>query len=157
MRILLVEDDENKRTKLSIFIRQLVPSADVVAARAYKSGLRAIVSDEFDLILLDMTMTMFDVSVEEDGGRTQAFAGREILRQMQRRGIKMPVIVVTQYDRFGEAADDLTIEQLDSLLRDSHPDIYHGTVYYDAAASGWQDQLATRIIALQENLREEDN
>jgi CheY-like chemotaxis protein len=149
MLILVVEDDENKRTQLLGFLRQWFTAHEVRIARSMKSGLRAIVNGGVDLVLLDMTMPTFDISADEDGGRPQAYAGREILRQMDRRGVHTPVIVFTQFSRFGEGQDDLTLEQLDAELREAHAATYRGHVYYDAAVSGWQEQLAGEIRAVE--------
>src|SRR5258708_830765 len=107
MRLLVVEDDENKRTQILGFLGERFSWVKVVAAESLQSGLKLIVSDQFDLILLDMTLPTFDVGIDEDGGRPRAYAGREILRQMDRRKIATPVIVLTQFDRFGEGNNAL--------------------------------------------------
>ena len=131
-KILLVEDDEEKHLELLPFAQQEL-KADVTLARSRQSGVAALLRDHFDLILLDMTMPTYDVTpVVEDGGRSQAYAGRDILQQMERRGISTKVIVVTQFDRFGQAEDEITLEALDAQLEAAFPDIYVGAVYYSA-------------------------
>jgi DNA-binding NarL/FixJ family response regulator len=156
VRILLVEDDEVKRTQLLDFLKATFPSSYVHTARSLKSGLHAVIKGGVDVILLDMTMSTFDISLDEDGGRPQAYAGRELLRQMNRRQIFTPVIVVTQLDRFGQGTpEDLTIEALDAQLRQAYPDIYTGHVYYDAAVSGWQEHLAAGLRHLEGRIEPE--
>jgi CheY-like chemotaxis protein len=145
MLILVIEDDEYKRTQICNFVSQSCAFADLRVAKSLQSGLRAIISERFDLIILDMTMPTFDIGFNEDGGRPQAYAGREILRQLDRRKIKIPVVVVTQFDRFGSGDDALTLEQLDSELSEAHPDNYKGSVYYNASVEGWKDSLANTI------------
>ena len=73
---------------------------------------------------------------------------RSILRQMDRRDIRIPVILVTQFDRFGEASDLLTLEQLDLQLGSEFPGIYRGAVYYNPAVAGWEEALSRKISAL---------
>lgn len=142
MHILLVEDDDNKRSQLEAFLNESASSISVDTARSLQSGLRALLSQEYDLVLLDMTLPTFDIGIDEDGGRPQAYAGRELLRQMERHSITTPAVVVTQFDRFGEDTDALTLLQLDDQLRSSHPINYWGCVYYDAGISEWREALA---------------
>jgi CheY-like chemotaxis protein len=145
MKLLIVEDDEIKRTQLAKFISEAVPQTEVEIARSYQSGIRAIIERVYKLIILDMTMPTFDIGADESGGRPQAYAGREILRQMDRRNIKSPVIVVTQFDRFGEGKDKLTLSELNQQLLKDHPGNYLGAVYYNTTVDSWKDELLTLI------------
>jgi len=142
LRILLVEDDENKRSQISSALRELDVVDDVRDARSYKSGLRALMDEPFDLVMLDMTLPMFDVGPGEPGGETKLYAGRDLLRQMQRRQIDTPAIVVTQYTSFGEGSEQVTLDELDNQLRSLHHTQYKGHVYYDAVQESWRRQLA---------------
>lgn len=128
MKVLVVEDDDTKREQLVSFIESFY-AVDVQSARSFQSGLRAILNDEPDLILLDMTMRNFDRSPTEDGGRPHPFAGREILRQMQRSKVQTPVVVVTAFDRFGEEADYMTLSELTTDLTKRFSN-YIGTVQF---------------------------
>jgi CheY-like chemotaxis protein len=139
--VLIVEDDENKSRQLSEFIRKSLTDAVVTERRSYRSGLYHIVHSELSLILLDMSMPTFDVSSQERGGRTRAYGGRDILDEMRRRKITTRVIVVTQFETFGEGADRTTLAELDSELKASFPGNYLGSVYYHPAQSNWQDDL----------------
>jgi CheY-like chemotaxis protein len=146
MRVLIIEDDENKQTQITTLVRQTLESCDILLANSYHSGLTAILSSPPDLILLDMTMPTYDIGLNEDGGRPQHYAGREILRQMDRRQVVIPVIVITQFDVFGEGPDALTREQLDQQLRKDHPRNYLGTVYYNVASTEWKTELQERLV-----------
>lgn len=148
MKVLIVEDDERKRFQLERFVESLHMGCSIQIAKSYHSALQSIIANRFDFILLDMTMPTYDIGHDEDGGRPQAYAGREILRQLDRRKMSSPVIVVTQYDVFGEGADALTRSQLDRQLRDEHPLTYKGTVYYNAASDEWKAQLRRVILSL---------
>lgn len=146
MKILLVEDDENKRMHIAEFISQSHPDSEITVACSYQSGVKQLTTERFDLVLLDMTMRTYDVRGEEEGGRPQAYGGRSILRQMSRREILAPVIVITQFERFGDVVDSLTLEQLDSQLAREFPKSYRGSVYYNPAVSGWRLSLHSKLI-----------
>lgn len=139
MKILLVEDDDNKRLRLLSFLQ--ANSFEVDCAASYQSGLRALLQKRYDAIVLDMTLPTFDINEDDDGGRPQALGGQELLRQMKRRRIASPVVVVTQFDQFGERQDALTRQQLDTELRNHHGDIYVGLVFYNSTIEGWKEQL----------------
>lgn len=141
MNIIIIEDDENKRYQLKQFVDDLLPESTAVVNKSLQSGLRSILENNFDLILLDMTMPTYDIDIEEDGGRTQPLEGRESFFQMERRDIQIPVIVVTQFDRFGTGKDSLTLKELDLKLREEHPTNYRGYVYYNTALEGWKEDL----------------
>jgi CheY-like chemotaxis protein len=152
MNILLVEDDENKRMHILDFISDLYPSSNLLTAASYRSGVRHLTSSKFDLVLLDMTMRTYDVSGEEEGWRPQAYGGRSILRQMIRRDISIPVIVITQFERFGDVIDSMTLEQLDNQLAQEFPEIYCGSVYYNPAVSGWRASLSNKLLAIRDRI-----
>ena len=139
MKILLVEDDDNKRLRLLGILQAI--GFEVELAASCQRGLKALLCSRYDAIVLDMTLPTFDISEEDDGGRPQALGGQELLRQMKRRGIASPVVVVTQFDQFGERQDALTRQQLDTELRTHHGDIYAGLVFYDSTSDGWKEQL----------------
>lgn len=145
MNTLLVEDDDDKRQQIASFLKELFTS-EVTEAVSVQSGVRALMKQKFDLVILDMSMTTFDpTSSDKTGGRPQSFGGREILLQMKRRGVESKAIVVTQYDLFGQGSEVKTLEELDKELRESFPVNYVGAIFYSSRFSGWQDKLNKMI------------
>jgi CheY-like chemotaxis protein len=144
MKILLVEDDEDKREQLMNFVIEKL-GIDFKEARSYQGGLRLIKEEQFDLILLDMTMPTFDISSTENGGRSQPFGGEMLLYEIIRREIKSKVIVVTQFDIFGKGDEEITIKDLDLKLSTLFKDTYLGIVQYNISYTGWKDILYDKI------------
>ena len=144
MKILIAEDDEDKLNDLSEFFKQRYAECLVTAAKSLQSSLESIFCDEFDLIILDMTMPNFDRTITDDGGRPHAFAGREILRQMKREGVRTPVIVATHFHRFGSEDDYTTLDQLRGELESRFPN-YQGTVQYRGNIDQWKNELEAMI------------
>ncbi|MCL4207656.1 MAG: hypothetical protein KJ000_34670 [Pirellulaceae bacterium] len=145
MRILLVDDDENKISQVLPHVRRIRPNDDVEVRRSYQSGLREVVVRPPELLLLDMTMPTYDVQQGKPGGRERRYAGREILRQMKRRGICVPTIVITQYERFEEDGREITLIELARILHEQFPGLYCGIVYYQASGGNWPDELQSLI------------
>ena|SRR5438552_1476045 len=145
MRVLLVEDDENKWSQVSSFVKDTVPGIQLEIARSLQSGLRVVRASPPDLILLDMTLPTYDVGPDEPGGQIHPLGGREFLAQMDRFDIGVPVIVVTQFETFGKDRDVMKLSDLDIDLRKRYGKIYRGTVYYHAAFDDWKESLRRYI------------
>ena len=64
MKILLVEDDEDKRDDLSIFIKEKLTD-NFRVARSIQSSKKALREDKFDLIILKMSRLNFISSQTE--------------------------------------------------------------------------------------------
>jgi CheY-like chemotaxis protein len=143
MKVLVVEDDENKSAQILTFVRDGLGIEELVTARSYRGCLAKLEQESFDLVLLDITMPTYEVDLDEEGGRHRVYAGRDVLRQMDRRALLIPVIVVTQFEKFG--VEMKTRAALDKELANAHPKNYRGMVYYDAAQEGWKEELAAKI------------
>ncbi|SCZ59370.1 response regulator [Thiohalomonas denitrificans] len=148
MKVLLIEDDEEKATKVSGFVSSEYKGAEIAVARSINSGLRALISGvgSLDVVLLDMTLPSFDVSPQEpSGGAPENFAGRELLAQMKLRGIEIPTIVVTQFDSFGEGDAKVSLNTLATELSSQYGAQFKGYVYYNSAQEGWRAALDKMI------------
>lgn len=144
MKILVAEDDEDKLEDIVSLINEHYPNANIDTAKSLQSGLSQALTNEHDLLLIDMTMPNFDRTVTDDGGRPHAFAGREILRQMRRRGVNTPAIIVTHFHRFGPEDDFTTLEQLKVEL-ETRFDNYVGTVQYRSNVDDWRGELISVV------------
>ncbi len=142
MKILLVEDDQNKRDRITAFITSTVPTVSVTPALSYRSAVEKIVNESWDFLLLDMTLPTYDVTDQEDGFQTEAFAGTSVLREMKRRNITVPTVVVTQFETLGEGAEKMSLPQLRNVLATEYPGTYVGTIFYAPGESSWMPKLA---------------
>ncbi len=142
MKILIVEDDPRKLEVLSTYVQQSMPAAEVSERLSYNSGLREIIAQPYDCILLDMCMPTFDISGAGGGGDVKTFAGMEMLEEMERRGLPGRVIVVTQFENFGEGEDLKTLRELRDKLSSRFTRNYEDTIFYDPSHSDWREKLA---------------
>lgn len=153
MRILLVEDDEIKRRRIVELVTSAVPTAEIREARSRQSGMRALSDGTWALVILDMSMPVYDIAGDEDGGSTLPYGGRDLLRQMERRKIDAPVVVVTQFDTFGEGSDEMSLDEVNSDLKERHGASYLGAIYYHPAYDSWRDDLRRVVEAVVRNTR----
>ena len=147
MKILLVEDDSDKRGKIKEYIFVTVNKDPIIVEReSLRSGLKEIIlhGKEYDIVLLDMSMPSFDVGADEPGGgMPESFAGAELMEQMKLRSISIPVIVITQYVSF--EGGRITLDELSKKFQSKFEDFYVGSVYYNSAVDGWKKELSTYL------------
>ena len=154
MKILLIEDDEFKKRNIEEFLDSLGGN-DVSSVGAVNSAISSLRENTYDLIILDMSLPTFDFGPNEKGGRPQGFGGREILRQLERFEIVVPVIVVTQYATFDDENEYMRLEELDKKLMSDHPENFYGLVFYDASADNWKNGLEIYIYSIRNILKGE--
>lgn len=134
-----------KLQRVQEVVRNVIPDAQVDVTKSLNSALRILLSKKFDLILLDMSLPTFDISEEEDGGRPQGYGGKEILRQLKRKKIVAPVILVTQFDSFGEGSKSQNLKELSDELTRNYSSLYKGAVYYNSAVEEWKNLLQKKL------------
>ena len=147
-RFLVVEDDENKRSQIEVFLREHFADHSAAFARSLRSGLVALEGSSLDLIILDMTLPNFDQGIDEDGGVIHPLGGQEFLRRMKRKGIRIPVVVLTQFESFGVGAESLELGSLRDRLESKYTDICVETIYYNNTVDTWKRQLQAAIISV---------
>ncbi len=97
-------------------------------------------------------MPNFDViSDESEGGTPESFAGRKLLEQMKFRFIDYPVIVITQFESFGEHVEKLSFKELSKKLEEKFKPFYKGMVYYHSSESDWKENLERKINKILED------
>ena len=139
MNILVIEDNQLKRDKLCDFLSANF-SVELTEAASYNSGLKALLDRDFDLLVLDMSMPTFDRTAATNGGRFRDLGGKEIAIRLKKQGRLIPFVVVTGYSDFSVNAENLSISQIDEILKTLGDD-YKGCVFFDAVESVWKEQL----------------
>lgn len=139
MLILLIEDDAFKAKRLCAHLRD---KHKVCTARSVSSGLaRLFEAPKPDLLLLDMSLSTYDVGVRETGGRPQNFGGVAVLEHMLRRHLLVPVIVITQFEVFPKDDNELTLADVRKDLSSRFSYIFRGLIYYSSRETQWEMQL----------------
>ncbi len=73
------------------------------------------------------------------------FAGRDILHELARLEIRTRIVVVTQFEQFGEGGDVTTLDELSQSLAQEFAGLYNGTIYYHPAQDDWKSGLGDLI------------
>ena len=141
--ILLVEDYEEKANNIVAFLNSEFPDFEVERCSAYNTAQETIFENptKYDLILLDMSMTTYDLEADASGGKPEPTAGYDLLEGMFLRDILTPVIVVTMYNVFGRKV----LSAFDVELKQNYPQNYKSYVFYSSQRNDWKNELKKKI------------
>lgn len=145
-KILIIEDEPRKSDQLKTFLNTEFSTVEIENKRSYNSALREIIENHsiYDLILLDMSMSTYDVSIEESGGVPEPLAGENILDAMYLNEIPTKVIVVTMYESFVGKK----LIEFDSELKKNYPENYLGFVFFSHKNTDWKSDLKNYINSI---------
>lgn len=155
MNLLLIEDDEYKADQITNYLSEEGHSVDLRIS--FQSGMRQILSFAYDAILLDMSIPTFDIGRMNTGSRHRPFGGKDILQELKRRGLDIPVIVMTQYKVFEEGRDNITLQELGDNLKKEFDHIYVDMIYFDASSADWILKLKIILRGLEKDEFEDIN
>lgn len=141
MKILIIEDDENKIKSLKIFLEAYYEAINckfqLEEKNSFQSGLKAILTSQYDLLILDMSLPNFDKNENNDSGQPLSKGGELILFEMDVSGIETKTVLVTQHDDF----DGESLESISKDYRMNFPNFYVGHVFYNAIESSWKKEF----------------
>jgi ActR/RegA family two-component response regulator len=146
--VLLIEDDAFKARRLEAVVRGINQPLELRIAHSVTSGLTALVDHAPDALLLDMSLSTYDVGARETGGRPQNFGGLAVLEHMQRRAISCPVLVITQFGAFEREAREVSLSELEQELQTKFPLLFHGIIFYDSREKSWEPRLLEGLNAM---------
>jgi CheY-like chemotaxis protein len=141
MKLLLIEDDQHKSNQIIHFINESINEKSIELKRSYQSGLRELLTRDFDLVLLDMQLPNFDIKPGEDGYKFRKLAGIDILRELTRKKRDCKVVVITQFETFGEGEFYIDLANLKQMMKAEFSAIYIETIFYSPDNSLWQKEL----------------
>lgn len=153
MNILMIEDDPNKAREIKSFISESFPNINLYQKNSFISGLKFLLSPSvnINLVILDMSLPTYDIKPGEDGARFRYTAGKDILKELKRKNQKTKVVIVTQFERFGEGLSQLKLTDLIMELVREYKDNYIETIYYNASQSNWKLSISEIIKKIQQN------
>lgn len=145
MSLLIIEDDVNKIMQIKDFIKKNYRDLKINEAYSFQSGLEKVLDLKPKIILLDMSLPTYDISINERGGRPRSFGGRDILSQIKRKKINSKAIIVTQFEDFQDEKESKSLDELKTQLACDFKENYSGTVCYQPSKIEWQSELKALI------------
>lgn len=143
-KILIVDDDDFKINNIKDVLNEVNANYIIDVEKSLNYGLRRIREETFDIILLDMSMPTFNIKDSKD---FDSYGGKSFLQEMNRKKVGIPVVVITQYDLFGEGSSQKTADNLDEEFKKSFSN-YKGMVKYSSIQNEWKTSLKESLINL---------
>lgn len=146
INIMIIEDQYEKMNDIEkLLTDNFSTSVQFKTFTSIHSALREIAyGNDYDLVILDMSMPTYDISDDEpSGGTSESFAGKDILYQMMLRNKKHPTVILTQYMSFKKGTIEL--KDLDDEFKSEFKDFYLGYIYYNSTVNDWKNALKTLI------------
>ncbi len=140
-KIILIEDDKKKIEDIKNFLLSKYHINNLTIKESYQSGLREILKNEYNILLLDMSIPTWDKSIDEPGGNFEKFGGYKILRELKRKRKEIDTILITMFDDFGEGNTSITLTKLNEALLEEFKEFYKGYVYYNIREDKWKRDL----------------
>lgn len=141
MKILIIEDDLNKLQSVEDFLQKYFKQKDLLYSltikHSYQSGLENVLTNSYDLLLLDMSLPNFDIDENNDIGDPLSKGGELILYEMDAMCIDLKTIIITQHEDF----DGVSLESINDDYKDKFSDIYLNYVFYNSIESNWEKEL----------------
>lgn len=152
MKILIIEDDKLKAEEVINFVEtNFSGKCSIDLCDSYRSGLRRIMKEKFDLLLLDMSLPTRSTSNSSNQGY-ERFGGYAILNEMKRKKKTIPTILITMYKEFGGKGNFIDLKTLSNLCKDSFDPFFIDSVFYSSGEDGWKEKLITFINKLNEDI-----
>lgn len=142
MNILVIEDDPNKATQVITYLKDRSSQTDqVVHKTSYQSGLRELYSGSYNIVILDMSLPTYDIKPGEDAYKFRHLGGQDILSELKRKGRSAKVIILTQFERFGEGDQFVALSDIKAIMRKEFSENYLATISYHPNKTAWQEEL----------------
>ena len=142
MNLLLIEDDNNKSKQIINSIQEAYfNNVNISEAHSFQKGMKKIRTENYNCLLLDMTLPTYDIETNHSGGTTKKFGGIAILDEMKMREIYLKTIIITQFDTFGEGKNLITIKELREQLKRDFSENFEEIIYYNSSLTTWRDKL----------------
>jgi DNA-binding NtrC family response regulator len=142
-KILIIEDNDYKREKVYLCVKENFPDAEVIEARSFTSGWKALNQETYKLVCLDMSLPSVDKSEVESGGKFRDFGGRELAQKCKRRGLNVKFVVLTQHKNFSFNNTNLSLAILQDEIEEQFGEMCMGFLFFSNKSSTWKKKLVT--------------
>ena len=76
---------------------------------------------------------------------------------MNLEDINSKVVVVTQFDHFGEGPNSVNLTVLLNQLKQTYPTLFYGGIYYSNVDSTWQGKLTAMLKSIKQQHESSDS
>jgi CheY-like chemotaxis protein len=130
MNVLLVEDEVHKRDEMRSCVFE-VYGLEPKIVDSVNSAVLTVMKFDYDLIILDMALSTFGDSAEDNKkGHDQAQGGIEVLRALKAAKKIAKIIIVTQYPDFYISGNKVKLKDSPKVIQQKYNQEVIGAVLY---------------------------
>lgn len=144
MKVLIIDDSEYKIKSIKAVVEAFLNANEIDVAKSFQTGLVKLLNKP-DLLLLDMTLPTSEGDDGQLEGRMRIFGGKEIMAEMEFLEINSKVVIITQFDRFGDPQNEINSADLFDLLKAEFPTLYYGGIYFSHVDFAWRQELGALL------------
>ncbi len=115
---------------------------------SYQSGLKGLLDQAPDIVILDMTLPTFDRKPYGREGRVRPLGGYDLLRKIKYKSIRTKVIVLTQLESFGEGQSKISLDEISDTCRSEFPGIFVESIYFEQTSEAWKASLLSAVNSI---------
>ena len=141
MTILFVENEKDKKKEIIEYLCHILKKPIIKEVESIMSGFVELSEREYDYVLLDMSLPLYDSNVNDEDNITVPFGGLDILDEIERLQLSSKVIVITAFDVIEDDAKRLTIWELDYVMKEEYTNNYYGCIHYDQSSLEWKSTI----------------
>lgn len=147
MKILIVEDQDDKLEALIEYISRAIRGATIEAARSYFDAKAALRAKTYDCVVLDMSIPIYRAECGSPG-TVLVYGGEELLGWAKFRAPNIKVAVLTQYDFFTADGNDRSLTDIRRDFQRDFGNIVLRVIHYQETDNKWQSDLLDVFVVL---------
>ncbi|WP_417354442.1 hypothetical protein [Flavobacterium sp.] len=140
-KILFIEDNKTKAEAIKKYLLDNANSIEIVIKESFTSGLRELFTNNYDLLLVDMSLPTREGMFSNTINNFEQLGGHKIMSEMKRKNKMIPTILITMFSEFGVGKNFMDIQELNTLLSSDFSNFYQGYVYYSSQEESWKNKL----------------
>ena len=142
MKILIIEDDSYKYTKIAALLKNRFMEASLLHEDSVHDAVIYIRGHTPDLLILDMSLPSHSLQAGQGNPVSMPAGGVEIIMELKILGkINIPIIVVTQYPDVEIEDEYYSIEESRGVISRLYNIKNTSVIYYDNDSSEWIEKF----------------
>lgn len=145
MRILLVEDDEYKQTKVEVALENYFAGLELVVAKSVRDAVACMQGDIFDHVVLDIALPSRGQVPGSGAGLPMPAGGIEVLLELSFQSRTDPVTILTQYPEIEFDGRLVDLKRARRLLEQSVNANIIDVIHFEMDNEIWEEQLKKAV------------
>ena len=145
MKILLVEDDEYKQTKVEKALASIFPDLELMVAKSVRDAVNCMQGDGFDHVILDIALPSHGQVPGGGAGLPMPSGGIEVLLELSFQSRTDPVTILTQYPEIEFDGRLVDLKRARRLLERSINATIVDVIHFEMDQDHWELQLKKAV------------